>query len=109
MVLQAGDLVWRNKDPALDAQARASYESLSSTEMRKVPVDATLAGSLGQVWHLHAILPEPCEPQNSAVLPLVKMARCWKPWGCQSSRGQQVIKLTLLLCIVHEGKLACRP
>lgn len=71
MVPQAGDLVWRNKDPALDAQARASYESLSSTEMRKVPVDATVAGSIGQVWRLCAILPEPCQPLCSAVLVLV--------------------------------------
>ena len=46
---QAGDLVWRNKDPAVEAQARASYESLSSAEMRKVPVDASVSGFLGQV------------------------------------------------------------
>ncbi len=47
--LQAGDLVWRNKDPALEAQARASYESLSSSETRKVPVTAVVSGSIGQV------------------------------------------------------------
>ena len=50
-MVQAGDLVWRNKDPAVEAQARATYESLSSAEMRKVPVDATVSGALGQVWH----------------------------------------------------------
>jgi len=49
MTTQAGNLVWRNKDPALEAQARASYETLSSAEMRKVPVDATVSGSIGQV------------------------------------------------------------
>ena len=47
--LQAGDLVWRNKDPALEAQARASYESVSSSETRKVPVTAVVSGSIGQV------------------------------------------------------------
>ena len=40
--------MWRNKDPALDAQARASYEGLSSSAMRKVPVAAALKGSIGQ-------------------------------------------------------------
>ena len=47
--LQAGDLVWRNKDAALEAQARASYESLSSSETCKVPVTAVVSGSIGQV------------------------------------------------------------
>lgn len=49
MAVQAGNLVWRTKDPALDAQARASYESLSSSELRKVQVDATISGGIGQV------------------------------------------------------------
>ena len=49
MTTQVGDLVWRNKDPALEAQARASYETLSSAEMRKVPVGAEVSGSIGQV------------------------------------------------------------
>ena len=49
MTTQVGDLVWRNKDPALEAQARASYETLSSAEMRKVPVGAKVSGSIGQV------------------------------------------------------------
>ena len=52
MHMQVGDLVWRNKDPALEAQARASYEKLSSAEMRSVPVHAAVSGSLGQVWQL---------------------------------------------------------
>jgi len=49
MTTQAGNLVWRNKDPALEAQARASFETLSSAEMRKVPVGAKVSGSIGQV------------------------------------------------------------
>ncbi len=68
-MLQAGDLVWRNKDPALDAQARASYESLSSSEMRKVPVDATVSGSLGQVWRLSSsMLSLPCHASRKVLM-----------------------------------------
>ena len=69
LVLQAGDLVWRNKDPSLDAQARASYESLSSAEMRKVPVDVIVSGSLGQVWRLpSSILPSLSHVSHTALL-----------------------------------------
>jgi len=46
---QVGDLVWRSKDPALEARARASYDALSGTDARKVTVDARLSGFLGQV------------------------------------------------------------
>lgn len=42
--------MWRNKDAAVEAQARASYDSLPSARTRKVTVDVRVSGSLGQVW-----------------------------------------------------------
>jgi hypothetical protein len=41
--LSVGDLVWKNRDPALEAQLRASYEGKAASELRKTPV---------QVWFL---------------------------------------------------------
>ncbi|CAL8464366.1 g3901 [Coccomyxa elongata] len=54
--VKVGDLVWRNKDAAVEAQARASYDSLSSTRMRKVTVDVVASGSLGQVLELQLFM-----------------------------------------------------
>lgn len=42
--------MWRNKDAAVEAQARASYDSLPSARTRKVTADVRVSGSLGQVW-----------------------------------------------------------
>jgi hypothetical protein len=36
--LSVGDLVWKNRDPALEAQLRASYEGKSASDLRKTPV-----------------------------------------------------------------------
>ncbi len=49
--------MWRNKDAAVEAQARASYESLPSARMRKVTVDVVASGSLGQVSPQFPMLP----------------------------------------------------
>ncbi len=76
MVVQAGDLVWRNKDPAVEAQARASYESLSSAEMRKVPVDASLSGSLGQVCIKLLLYIKSCQLGCRAAAPCVSLSPC---------------------------------
>jgi hypothetical protein len=47
-----GDLLWRNKDPALEGQVRATYESVSSTTARKLPIAVTIRGELGQPLQL---------------------------------------------------------
>lgn len=36
--MSVGDLVWKNRDPALEAQLRATYEGKAAAEMRKTPV-----------------------------------------------------------------------
>jgi hypothetical protein len=45
--LQAGDLVWKTKDDAIEASLRSSYEGLAASETRKVVVDLALEGGLG--------------------------------------------------------------
>jgi len=45
--VRAGQLVWRNKDNALEARLRASFESLSSADMRRSGVTASVIGQLG--------------------------------------------------------------
>jgi hypothetical protein len=39
--LAPGDLVWKSRDPALEARIRESYESVSSTTSRKLPVQVS--------------------------------------------------------------------
>ena len=51
-IVQVGDLVWRTKDPALEAAARATYEGLSGAQKRKLPVHISVLGRLGQVMRL---------------------------------------------------------
>jgi hypothetical protein len=36
--LAPGDLVWKSRDPALESRLMDSYESVSSTTARKLPV-----------------------------------------------------------------------
>ena len=50
-IVQVGDLVWRTKDPALEAAARATYEGLSGAQKRKLQVHVSVLGRLGQVLH----------------------------------------------------------
>jgi hypothetical protein len=50
-----GDLLWRNKDPALEGQVRATYESVSSTTARKLAVAVTICGELGQPLQLELV------------------------------------------------------
>jgi hypothetical protein len=44
--LAAGDLVWKNRDAALEAALRASYEGLPASAARKLPVQVG-------VWVVH--------------------------------------------------------
>jgi hypothetical protein len=46
--LRVGDLVWKNRDAALESQLRASYEGLSAAAARKLPVAVAVAGRVGQ-------------------------------------------------------------
>ncbi|KAF8065609.1 LHT2 [Scenedesmus sp. PABB004] len=45
--LAPGDLVWKSRDPALEARLRESYESVSSTTARKLPVQVAVSGAVG--------------------------------------------------------------
>ncbi|KAK9904967.1 hypothetical protein WJX75_006604 [Coccomyxa subellipsoidea] len=76
--INVGDLVWRNKDAAVEAQARASYDSLPSARTRKVIVDVHMSGSLGQALELqffkagrrvgHALSRVPLQPASKRPL-----------------------------------------
>lgn len=39
-------LVWRTKDPALESTLRATFESVSEADQRRMPVHASVSGSL---------------------------------------------------------------
>ena len=43
-----GDLVWRSKCSQLEGRLRASYASLAAADVKRVPVSASLCGSVGQ-------------------------------------------------------------
>lgn len=45
---QVGDLVWKNRDAALESRLRRTYDSLSSSEQRKLAVAVEVSGSLGE-------------------------------------------------------------
>lgn len=45
--VRKGDLVWRNKDPILEAKIRRTFEGLAESEKRAVPVDCHVSGALG--------------------------------------------------------------
>lgn len=43
-----GHLCWRTKQAALERELRRTYERVSSSERRRVSVDATLSGRVGE-------------------------------------------------------------
>lgn len=57
---QVGDLIWRNKDPGLEARARGSYEGLSAAAKRKLPVHVSVIGRLGEVCACCHVFPVLC-------------------------------------------------
>ncbi|KAG2432764.1 hypothetical protein HYH02_012897 [Chlamydomonas schloesseri] len=46
--VSAGDLVWRTKDPALEARLRASWDGRAAAEARRLPVTAEVSGRVGE-------------------------------------------------------------
>lgn len=46
--VRPGDFIWKNKDPALLKRLRMSYESISSSQRRRIPVDVQLQVNLGE-------------------------------------------------------------
>lgn len=49
---QAGHLVWRTKDPALEARLRASWDGLAGAQQRKLGVHVRVSGGLGMPMEL---------------------------------------------------------
>ena len=45
--VRAGDLVWRTKDPALEARLRHSWDGRAAAEARRLPVTAVRGGGGG--------------------------------------------------------------
>lgn len=63
---QPGMLVWRTKDPALESALRATFESVAESDQRKLPVHASVSGSLGTPLRL--TLQAPGWPVSGAAL-----------------------------------------
>lgn len=57
--LSVGDLVWKNRDPALEGQLRSTYEGKAASELRKTHVQVcivdTAPTSCVACWR-HALL-----------------------------------------------------
>jgi hypothetical protein len=62
--LSVGDLVWKNRDPALEAQLRSSYEGKAASELRKTHVQVRLENSCKSTPPIAAL------PYQKDVLPL---------------------------------------
>lgn len=45
--IKPGNLVWRNKDGALEARLRATYDGLAASAVRRVPVTVRVTGAVG--------------------------------------------------------------
>lgn len=45
--VQPGDLVWKNRDPALERRLRASYEALPAASQRRLPVAVAVTAAVG--------------------------------------------------------------
>lgn len=46
--VQPGDLVWKNRDPALERRLRASYEALPAASQRRLPLAVSMRAVVGQ-------------------------------------------------------------
>lgn len=46
--VRPGHLLWKNKDPALEAKIRATYEALSAAQRRRVPVTVQIEAEVGK-------------------------------------------------------------
>lgn len=47
-MINEGNIVWKNKDPALISKLRSTYETMSATERRRVPLDVTIHCTVGK-------------------------------------------------------------
>ena len=45
--VRPGDLIWKNRDPALERRLRASYEALPAASQRRLPVAVAVQAALG--------------------------------------------------------------
>ena len=50
--ISPGDLVWKNLDPVLEGEIRKTYDGLSATACRKVPVAVAVSGAIGKPLQL---------------------------------------------------------
>ena len=46
--VKPGQLIWKNKDPVLDARLKASYENISAAERRRIPVRLQVSLAIGK-------------------------------------------------------------
>lgn len=67
-----GDLAWRNKDPALEARLRASYESLPAAQQRRLPVAVAVTAAAGEP--LKVVLTDPQGRRGEGTTPAPAVA-----------------------------------
>jgi putative protease len=93
LLRDGGMLLWKTKDPALEAKLKSTYLNLPSTAKRRIPVRVRLEASLGQTLRIYIIEEredgnlQSLEPAETDVVAVKALSRPLSPKDLEAAVG----------------------